>query len=60
MKSANKDKAKGSAEKAAGKLKQAVGEATGDKELKREGRAEEVKGHLRTAKSEFKKAVEKC
>lgn len=59
MKSSNKDKAQGATDKATGKVKQSVGDATGDKKLKREGQADEVEGRLRSAKGEFKKAVDK-
>jgi uncharacterized protein YjbJ (UPF0337 family) len=58
------DKLKGSANKAAGKFKQVVGEATGSEKMKREGQGQEIKGDIQKgvgdAKEAFNKAAEKA
>jgi uncharacterized protein YjbJ (UPF0337 family) len=38
------DKAKGKAEHLGGKIKEGIGEALGDREMKRDGRLDQVKG----------------
>jgi uncharacterized protein YjbJ (UPF0337 family) len=42
----NREEIKGAAREAAGKVKQAVGKATGDRKLEAEGFAEKTKGKL--------------
>ena len=44
-------------DKAKGKIKQAVGDLTGNKELKREGENDEIKGKLEGAVNDVKGAV---
>ena len=43
----DKDRIKGSAEQAKGKVKEWAGKATGDKKTEAEGKAEQVKGKVR-------------
>jgi len=45
----NKDRIKGSAEQAKGKVKEVAGKATGDKKLETEGKAHKVSGKIRNA-----------
>ena len=42
----DKDRIKGSAEQAKGKVKEFAGKATGDSKLETEGRADQVKGKV--------------
>ena len=42
----DKDRIKGSAEQAKGKIKEGAGKLTGDSKLEGEGKAEQVKGKL--------------
>lgn len=51
------DKAKNTAQTAKGKAKDAVGRATGDKDLETEGKADQVLGHLKQAGEKVKDAV---
>jgi uncharacterized protein YjbJ (UPF0337 family) len=44
-------------DKAKGKLKQAVGNAIGDKKLEREGQVDEAKGHAKGAVNKVKGAA---
>ncbi|MGD0674413.1 MAG: CsbD family protein [Polyangiaceae bacterium] len=44
-------------DKVKGKIKQAAGVLSGDKELESEGQADEAKGRLKGAVEEFKHAV---
>ncbi len=44
-------------DKTKGKIKQAVGELTGNKELKREGQRDELAGKVEGAVADVKKAV---
>ena len=48
------DKAKNKAEEMQGKGKEAVGQATGDDELKAEGQADQTKGNLKQAGEKVK------
>lgn len=50
------NKIQNEAEKLAGKAKEAVGKVTGDKEQKNEGQADQVKGNLKNAGEDVKKA----
>ena len=50
------DKVKNAAEKATGQGKEAVGDATGDEQLKAEGQAEAAKGSLKQAGENVKDA----
>ena len=51
------DKARNTAETARGKAKDVAGRAKGDKDLKTEGKAEQVVGHLKQAGEKVKDAV---
>lgn len=53
------DKAKNTAQKAKGKVKEQTGKATGNESLKVEGRADQVKGDLKNAGEKVKDAVKK-
>jgi uncharacterized protein YjbJ (UPF0337 family) len=53
----DKDRIKGSAEQAKGKVKEVAGKATGDKKLQGEGKAEKVDGKIRNAVGGLKDAV---
>lgn len=50
------DKAKNKAEELAGKAKEKVGEATGDKDTEAEGRKDQTKGNLKQAGEKVKDA----
>ena len=43
---ANEDQAKGKAKDIGGKIKEEVGEATGNEDMKREGQADQVEGKV--------------
>ena len=45
----DKDRVKGSATQAKGKVKEVAGKVTGDAKLKREGQADQVKGKIQNA-----------
>ena len=45
----DKDRIKGSAEQAKGKVKEVAGKALGDEKLKAEGKADQVKGKVQNA-----------
>jgi uncharacterized protein YjbJ (UPF0337 family) len=45
----DKDRVKGSATQAKGKIKEAVGTVTGDAKLKGEGKADQTKGKIQNA-----------
>jgi uncharacterized protein YjbJ (UPF0337 family) len=53
----DKDRIKGSAEQAKGKVKEWAGKATGDKKSEAEGTADPVKGKVRNAVGGVKDAV---
>ncbi len=53
----NKDRIKGSAEQAKGKVKEVAGKATGDKKLQSERKAQKVGGKIRNALGGLKDAV---
>ena len=53
------DKVSGYANEAAGKVKRAVGHATGDDHLVAEGDAQEAKGDLQKAKGAVKGVIDK-
>ena len=52
-----KDKIKGTANDVAGKVKEAVGEVTGDKETEAEGEVQQVKGSGQKLKGDVKGAL---
>jgi uncharacterized protein YjbJ (UPF0337 family) len=53
----DKDRIKGSAEQAKGKVKEWAGKATGDKKTEAKGKADQVKGKVRNAVGGLKDAV---
>lgn len=53
----DKNRIKGSAEQAKGKIKEVAGKATGDKKLRAEGKADKVSGKIRSAVGGLKDAV---
>jgi uncharacterized protein YjbJ (UPF0337 family) len=53
----DKDRIKGSAEQAKGKVKEWGGKATGDKKTEAKGKADQVKGKVRNAVGGVKDAV---
>jgi uncharacterized protein YjbJ (UPF0337 family) len=53
----DKDRIKGSAEQAKGKVKEWAGKATGDKKTQAKGKADQVKGKVRNAAGSLKDAV---
>jgi uncharacterized protein YjbJ (UPF0337 family) len=53
------DKAKNAAEKAAGKIKEHLGEAAGDKSLEAEGQNDQAKADLKGAGEKVKDAFKK-
>lgn len=48
------------ADKSKGKIKQAVGDLTGNKKLEREGRRDELKGRAKGAVEDLKRAVKRA
>lgn len=59
----NKDQVKGVAEQAKGKLKEAAGDLTGNRQLQQEGRTDQVGGSVRKsvgdAKEQVKRGIDK-
>jgi len=55
----DKDRIKGSANQAAGKVKEWAGKATGDSKTEAEGKADQVKGNLKQAGEKVKDAFKK-
>jgi uncharacterized protein YjbJ (UPF0337 family) len=53
------DKAKNTAEQAAGKVKEGAGKVTGNESLEAEGRGDQAKGNLRQAGEKVKDAFTK-
>jgi uncharacterized protein YjbJ (UPF0337 family) len=53
------DKVNNTAEKAKGKVKEGVGQATGDESMEAEGRADQAKGDLKQAGEKVKDAFKK-
>ena len=51
------DKAKNSGQQAKGKLKEAAGKATGDKDLRAKGKADQTKASLKQAGEKVKDAL---
>lgn len=54
------DKAKGTANSAAGKIKQGVGKATDDERLRAEGAVQEGKGEAQKAKGKVKDTLKRA
>ncbi|AVH38995.1 CsbD family protein [Pseudomonas monteilii] len=57
--SSTSDKVKGMANEAVGKVKQAIGKATGDTELELKGKLQEKKGEAQQVVGDVKDAVNK-
>jgi len=55
----NEDKARNAAESVKGKAKELAGDATGDRELKDEGRAEQAKSDIKQAGEKLKDATKR-
>ena len=53
----DKDRIKGSAEQAKGKIKEVAGKVTGDSKMQSEGKADQVKGKIRNAVGGVKDAL---
>ena len=53
----DKDRIKGSAEQAKGKVKEVAGKLTGDAKLESEGKSDKVAGKIQNAVGGFKDAV---
>ena len=53
------DKAKNTAQRVKGKVKEAAGAATGDNQLRRKGKNDQTKGNLKQAGEKVKDAVKK-
>jgi uncharacterized protein YjbJ (UPF0337 family) len=53
----DKDRIKGSAEQAKGKVKELAGKLTGDSKLKSEGKADQLKGKVQSAVGGVKDAL---
>jgi uncharacterized protein YjbJ (UPF0337 family) len=56
----NKEHAKGAADRAKGAVKEGVGKATGDEDLREEGRIDKAKGDIHKAAGDVKDAVKKA
>ena len=56
---ATEDKAANKAQEMEGKAKEVVGEATGDDDLKADGKADQAKGNLKQAREKVKDAFKK-
>ncbi|MBV6752340.1 CsbD family protein [Pseudomonas gingeri] len=57
--SSTSDKIKGTANEAVGNVKQAVGKATGNNQMRAEGKAQELKGDAQKAVGKTKDAIKK-
>jgi uncharacterized protein YjbJ (UPF0337 family) len=53
----NKDRIRGSAKQAKGKIKEVVGKATGDRKLEGQGKADQLKGKVRSAVGGLKETL---
>jgi uncharacterized protein YjbJ (UPF0337 family) len=53
----DKDRIKGSAEQAKGKIKEWTGKATGDAKIENEGKADQLKGKIQNAVGGMKDAM---
>jgi uncharacterized protein YjbJ (UPF0337 family) len=59
MKSSTRDKAEGIGKQAKGKIKATAGEATGNRDLRARGRADEAEGKVQKKVGDIKKVVGK-
>ncbi|MEF9672428.1 MULTISPECIES: CsbD family protein [unclassified Pseudomonas] len=57
--SSTSDKIKGTANEAVGNIKQAVGKATGNNQMRAEGKVQELKGDAQKAVGKTKDAIKK-
>ena len=57
-KTSNEDRTEGALDKAKGRLKEAAGAVTGDKDKKAEGRSDQTKGTLKEKKGKLKNLFE--
>jgi len=55
----DKDRVKGAANQAKGKIKEVAGKATGDSKLRTEGVADQIKGKVQSAVGSAKDALKK-
>jgi uncharacterized protein YjbJ (UPF0337 family) len=53
------DKSKNTAQRAKGKIKEAAGKATGNERLRRQGKADQVKGKIKQVGEKVKDALRK-
>lgn len=53
------DKSKNTAQRAKGKIKEAAGKATGNERLRRQGKADQMKGKIKQAGEKVKDALRK-
>jgi uncharacterized protein YjbJ (UPF0337 family) len=56
-KMAASDKARNSAQRAKGKVKEAAGKVTGDRQLQAKGKADQIKGNMKQAGEKVKDAI---
>jgi uncharacterized protein YjbJ (UPF0337 family) len=56
---ATRDKAKNTAQRVKGKVKEAAGEVTGNDDLRHEGRADQTKGNLKQAGEKLRDAIKR-
>jgi uncharacterized protein YjbJ (UPF0337 family) len=56
----NNEHVKGATEKGVGKIKEATGRVTGDRELEQEGQVDQVKGAVHTAVGDAKDSLKKA
>lgn len=59
MKTSNQDKVEGAGKDLKGKIKAGVGEATGDRRLRNEGRADQAEGKVQKKVGDVKKVFGK-
>lgn len=59
MKSSTQDKTEGHVKNAAGKMKAGVGEATGDRDLRTEGKADQAEGKTQKKVGDVKKVFDR-
>jgi uncharacterized protein YjbJ (UPF0337 family) len=53
------DKSKNTAQRAKGKIKETAGKATGNERLRRQGKADQMKGKIKQAGEKIKDALKK-
>jgi uncharacterized protein YjbJ (UPF0337 family) len=60
MKDSSTDKAEGTKDKVAGKVKETVGKVTGNEETEAEGKGQNIKGHAEETKGNVKNTIDKA